>query len=127
MRQYKDLKYVEQAFRTMKTTDINIRPTRVYTERHVRGFIFRCFLAYSATWEIRNRLSSVLERKDSGECEAGSLQEIFRNLSQVSLGILEIAGKDHVQLSKISKENNHIFDLLNLPPISSIIGNFKEM
>ena len=34
---YKDLKYVEQAFRHMKTTDIQTRPIRHFNEPHVGG------------------------------------------------------------------------------------------
>ena len=79
--QYKDLKYVEQVFRTMKTTDIAVRPIRVWTEQHVRGSIFGCFLAYRVIWEIRQRLTPVLTRHEKNHTnEVGSLQEVWRNL-----------------------------------------------
>jgi len=123
--QYKDLKHVEQAFRTMKTTNINMRPIRVWTEQHVRGYIFGCFLSYLATWEIKHRLGSVLKRGKDGSCQAGSLQEIFKNLDRISVGVLEIAGKVHTDLSRISKANKQILRLLKLPTLSKIVNQLK--
>jgi len=123
--QYKDLKYVEQTFRTMKTTDINLRPIRVWTDQHVRGYIFGCFLAYWATWEIRKRLGLILQRTESGQCEGGSLQEILRSLSRITIGVLEIAGRIHTEFSIISKYNQRILESLEIPPLSSINDKLK--
>jgi len=123
--QYKDLKHVEQAFRTMKTTDINVRPIRVWTEQHVRGYIFGCFLAYAATWEIRHRLAPVLNRDETGKCEAGSVQEVFRNLGKITVGVLEITGKVYTGLSNVSNLNKQFLELLNLPPLSSVLKQLK--
>lgn len=120
--QYKDLKQVEQAFRTLKTTDINVRPIRVRNEEHVRGYIFGCFLAYRATWEIRKSLAPVLERDEMKRCEAGSLQEVYRSLENISAGIFEIDGETRVELSDISKLNKKYLKLLKLPPILKAIN-----
>lgn len=118
--QYKDLKYVEEAFRSMKTTDINLRPIRVWNENHVKGYIFACFLAYFATWEIRNRLEPILERDERKRCESGSLQEVFRSLANISAGVFEINGETYTELSEISKKNKKILKLLKLPAITSL-------
>lgn len=118
--QYKDLKYVEQTFRTMKTTDLNLRPIRVWNEEHVRGYIFGCFLAYRATWEIRRRLQSVLAL-DGKRRLRESLQEIYRNLTNITVGILEIGGKIHLKISDISSKNRNILKCLKIPEISSMI------
>jgi len=68
---YKDLKFVEQAFRHMKTTDIQVRPIRHFNEPQVRGHIFACLLAYRVVWELRQRLQPVLERDpDTRRCAA---------------------------------------------------------
>ena len=122
VKQYKDLKHVEQAFRTMKTADINLRPIRVWNKNHVKGYIFACFLAYLATWEIKNRLEPILERDERKRCESGSLQEVFRSLVNISAGVFEINGETHTELSKISKKNKEILKLLRLPPIISLIN-----
>ena len=43
---YKDLAQVEQAFRTCKTTHLEIRPINVRTAEHTRGHVFAVMLAY---------------------------------------------------------------------------------
>jgi transposase len=124
--QYKDLKYVEQVFRTMKTTDIEVRPIRVWTEQHVRGYIFGCFLAYRVIWEIRQRLAPVLERHEKNHTnEVGSLQEVWRNLGNISAGIFYLNGARQVDLSTLSAKHKQLFTLLKIPVLTSatIRGN----
>ncbi len=123
-RQYKDLQKVEQTFRTMKTTKINMRPMRVWNEQHVRGYIFGCFLAYLATWEIRKRLDPLF-RRDGNISKVESLQEVFRNLSGLTIGVYELGSKTVHQLSRISTKNKDVFKQLKVPSISSVIGSRK--
>jgi transposase len=118
---YKDLKYVEQAFRTMKTTDIQTRPIRHFNEPHVRGHIFACFLAYRVIWELRNRLSPMLARDpETKQCEAGSLADIWRELGTVSLAKLEARGKIYTKLSRIDERIGKILSLCKVPSLDEI-------
>jgi transposase len=120
---YKDLKYVEQAFRTMKTTDIQTRPIRHFNEPHVRGHIFACFLAYRVIWELRNRLSPMLNRDpETKRCEAGSLADIWRELGTVSLTKLETRGKIYTKLSRIDERIGRILALCKVPSLDEIIS-----
>jgi transposase len=115
---YKDLKYVEQAFRTMKTFDIQTRPIRHFNEPNVRGHIFACFLAYRVLWELRRRLSPVLERDpETNQCEAGSLADIWRELGTVSVAKLEVRGKVYTKLSQIDDRVKKILMLCKVPSL----------
>jgi transposase len=119
---YKDLKYVEQAFRTMKTTDIQTRPIRHFNEPQVRGHLFACFLAYRVVWELRQRLESVLERDpDSKRCDAGSLAEIWRDLQTVTVAKLEVNGKTLLKLSRISDWVAKLLRLCKTPELETIL------
>jgi transposase len=119
---YKDLKMVEQAFRTMKTTELQVRPVRHWTAQNVKGHVFMCFLAYRIIWELRQRLASLLNRdKETRQCEAGSLAEIWRELSTISLGKLRVKEKTIYQLSQISSDSQKILNLLHLEPIEQIV------
>ena len=60
VRTYKSLGQVEQAFRCIKSLDLQVRPIRHRTEPHVRSHIFLCMLAYYVQWHMRKALSSVL-------------------------------------------------------------------
>ena len=57
---YKSLSQVERAFRSLKTTRLDIRPVFVYSEEHVRGHVFLCLLAWYLGWHLRRRLAPLL-------------------------------------------------------------------
>ena len=52
VRHYKDLNYVELAFRGLKGDDLQIRPIRHRTEDRVRAHLFLCMLAYYVKWHM---------------------------------------------------------------------------
>ena len=57
---YKSLSQVERAFRSLKTTRLDIRPVFVYSEEHVRGHVLLCLLAWYLEWHLRRRLAPLL-------------------------------------------------------------------
>ena len=61
---YKSLAQVEQAFRSLKTTQLALRPVYVYSEDHVRGHVFLCLLAYYLEWHLRRRLAPLLFQEE---------------------------------------------------------------
>lgn len=118
---YQDLKYVEQAFRTMKTTDIQMRPIRHFHEAQVRGHIFACFLAYRVVWELRQRWEPVLRRDPRTQrCQAGSLAEIWRDLSTVTLAALSANGKTFFKLSEIRPYVQKLLTLGKIPSLEEL-------
>ena len=60
MAAYKSLSQVERAFRSMKTTRLEVRPVFVYSEEHVRGHVLLCLLAWYLEWHLRRRLAPLL-------------------------------------------------------------------
>ena len=120
---YKDLKFVEQAFRTMKTTDIQTRPIRHFNEPQVRGHIFACFLAYRVIWELRQRLEPVLRRdRDSKCCAAGSLAEVWRDFAAITVARLEAKGKIFFKASEISPWVRKLLRLCRLPSLEQFLS-----
>lgn len=57
---YKDLSLVENAFRSIKTVDLKVRPIHHHEAGRVRCHIFLCMLAYYVEWHMRSALKSVL-------------------------------------------------------------------
>ena len=75
VRAYKQLANVERAFRSIKTTDIKIRPVYHYTADRVRSHIFLCMLAYYVEWHMREALAPMLfgeDDKDAAELQRAS-------------------------------------------------------
>lgn len=61
---YKDLSAVENAFRSIKTVDLKVRPINHYNPDRVRCHIFLCMLAYHVEWHMRQALKPMLFDED---------------------------------------------------------------
>lgn len=57
---YKNLAYVERAFRSCKTVDLHVRPIYHRREERVRAHVFLCMLAYYVEWHMRRKLAPML-------------------------------------------------------------------
>jgi Transposase DDE domain len=57
---YKGLSQVERAFRSLKTTDLDIRPIHHRRARRVRGHVLLCMLAYYVIWHMQQALAPML-------------------------------------------------------------------
>ena len=57
---YKSLAGVEQAFRSMKTVDLELRPVFHWTAPRVRAHVLLCMLAYYLEWHMRQSLAPIL-------------------------------------------------------------------
>jgi hypothetical protein len=101
---YKSLAQVEQAFRTMKSTELYIRPLRHWNPQRVKGHVFLCMLSYMIVWQARRMFQPFIAAEndiDSG-VSADSLRDIWDTLNQVKIGIIKIGKKVHEQLKPLS-------------------------
>ncbi len=57
---YKNLSHVEQAFRTVKTTRLQVRPVYHRNDQRIEAHIFLCMLAYYVEWHLRQKLAPML-------------------------------------------------------------------
>ncbi|MFH1842674.1 MAG: IS1634 family transposase [bacterium] len=60
VRHYKKLVLIEQAYRSLKTIDLQTRPIRHHTEDRVRAHIFLCMPACYVEWYMREAWRSLL-------------------------------------------------------------------
>ena len=61
---YKSLSQVEQAFRCLKSVNLQIRPIFHRLEDRVRAHVLLCFLAYYVEWHMRQSLAPILFAED---------------------------------------------------------------
>ena len=57
VRTYKNLKYVERDFKTIKIDDLDVRPIRHYLATRVEAHLLTCMLAAYLTWHLRKALA----------------------------------------------------------------------
>lgn len=73
---YKGLSVVENAFRSLKTMDLKLRPIHHRLEDRVRAHVFMCMLAYYVEWHMRKALAPILfddEHKDEAQAQRKSV------------------------------------------------------
>ena len=83
---YKSLKWVEFAFRSLKTDDLFVRPVRHWNPKRVRGHVFVSMLSYMIIWEARRGLAKFLERDNENFCLVGSLKGAWNKLNKITIG-----------------------------------------
>lgn len=61
---YKRLAHVERAFRSLKTTQLHIRPIHHRKADRVRAHVLLCMLSYYVEWHMRRALAPILFQDD---------------------------------------------------------------
>ena len=88
-------KQVEQTFRTMKSTDIFIRPIRLWNSERVKAHILVCMLAYMIIWKARKELSKFLKPVNDLQV---SIQSAWEELGKIQIAKIQIGDRIHEQL-----------------------------
>jgi transposase len=105
---YKSLQNVEQDFRTMKTTHLEIRPVYHRLEERVKAHAFLCMLACYVLWHIRRSLEPMLQDPKL------SLKLILENLDSIQRNSAEAAGQSFDIVTMVNDEQREIFRLLGV-------------
>jgi len=113
--EYKNLKYVEHAFRDMKTAQLDIRPIYHVNEDTTRGHVFVTMFAYAIVRELENCIFPWLKEKNKNNKEQLSLQDIEEELKMIKLSVLQI-NKNHeeIKITELTNRQKEIFKVLDL-------------
>lgn len=101
---YKSLAMVEQAFRTMKSTELYLRPLRHWNPQRVKGHVFVCMLAYMVVWQARHMFRAFITGEDGPDSvpPGDSLRSVWDDLRCVKVGAIKIGNKVHEQLNPLT-------------------------
>ena len=102
---YKELSLVEKAFRTMKTTELEVRPLYLRLEKRTRGHLLVVMLAYKLIKELRKRWKSLDLTVEEGIKELETLTT------------LKITIKEGFSYRKIPEPNPQAKRLLDLAKV----------
>jgi transposase len=81
VRSYKGLKVVEDAFRTFKGPELEIRPIHHRLEDRVRAHVFLCMLGYYLTWHLREAWAPLLFKDEQPPVQADPVAKASRSRS----------------------------------------------
>lgn len=93
-RTYKKLIHVEQAFRVIKTTSLEIRPVFHHLDKRIQAHVFMCMLSYYLQWHMNQRLSDIYLNDGKGKDRRWSFQQIMERLKSIRSQTVRIGGVD---------------------------------
>jgi len=109
--EYRGLQKVEQTFRTMKGTELFIRPIRLWNPDRVKAHVFVCMLAYMVIWKARKVFQEF--EKPEGDLRV-SLRHVWEMLEQVEIGRIKIGDEIQEQFAPMEKEVKNILKAAGL-------------
>lgn len=140
---YKDLAHVEQAFRSIKTVDLQVRPVHHRLANRVRAHLLICMLAYYLTWHLKRawapltftdehpparidpvakaqRSTTATAKARKGRTADGlaahSFREIIEILGELPRNLVRVAGVADVEVLTTANEiQRRAFELLDVP------------
>ncbi|MBC8486644.1 MAG: IS1634 family transposase [Bacteroidetes bacterium] len=115
--EYKNLKFVEHAFRDMKTSQLDVRPIFHINENTTRGHVFVTMFAYAIVRELENRIFPWLKENNKNKKTQLSLQDIEEELKMIKLNVLEINNHhEEIKITELTTRQKEIFRELDIKP-----------
>jgi transposase len=116
---YKRLIRVEHAFRSLKTTRLELRPVYHKKDDRIKCHVFICMLAYYLMWHMKQRLEPLFHEITSGKDLKYIFNYIMEQLKCIRVNIVEFCGVFTKILSKPSAEQKRILDFLGIKIVAN--------
>ena len=111
---YKSLAFVEQAFRTIKTVALEIRPVYHKKDDRIRSHAFLCMLAYYVDWHLKERLAPLFAGDGRGRDREWTMENVLQTLAGIRKERIKAPGAEFDQVSQPNEQQQHILDLLKI-------------
>jgi len=84
---YKSLINIEQAFRNIKTVQLEIRPVYHRTDERIKSHVFICMLSYYLLWHMNRALKPLYENTEYPEFTQNHVIETMKALQKLKLSV----------------------------------------
>lgn len=111
---YKKLTLVEQAFRNLKSVQIEVRPVYHKTDDRIRCHVFLCMLAYYIQWHMNQRLKPLFKADGKNKKRRWTFENVIERLKSVRRQKMSAEGAVWKVVSTPDVEQQKIFDLLKV-------------
>ncbi len=111
---YKKLALVEQAFRNLKTVQLEIRPVYHKTDDRIRCHVFLCMLAYYIQWHMNQRLKPLFQSDGKNKYRRWTFENVSERLKSVRREIVTVEDTNCRVVSTPDEEQKRILDLLKV-------------
>lgn len=111
---YKSLALVEQAFRTLKTVALEIRPVYHKKDARIKSHVFLCVLAYYLLWHAEQRLQPLFEQDGQGKHRAWTVDNVIQRLKAIRRQRVRVSGVEFDQITQPEDDQKKILKLLGV-------------
>jgi len=111
---YKSLMGVEQAFRNMKTVQLELRPVFHKKDDRIKCHAFICMLAYYVLWHMKRRLSPLFEENGKGALRKYTIDYVIEVLKCIRKETVEFCSATSSVITVPTDEQRHILELLGV-------------
>ena len=111
---YKKLILVEQAFRNLKTVQLEIRPFYHKTDERIKCHVFLCMLAYYIQWHINQRLKPLFQNNKEGKNYQWTFEGVIERLKSIRKEELCVADTSCMIINEPEEDQQKILDLLKI-------------
>ena len=111
---YKSLIKVEQAFRSLKTTHLEMRPIYHKTDNRIKCHVFICMLAYYIMWHMQQRLKPLQEIDGVGSKRKYSFAHVMECLKSIRINDIIFLEVETSIITLPTDEQSHFLDLLGV-------------
>jgi hypothetical protein len=111
---YKKLRFVETAFRNLKTIQLELRPFFHKTDDRIRAHVFLCVLAYYLQWHMKQRLHSLFDADGKGKHRQWTFENVIQRLMAIRREKVSLAGAEFLHITTPEPDQQRILDLLGV-------------
>jgi transposase len=109
---YKKLSLVEQAFRNLKTVQLEVRPVYHKKDERIRAHVFICMLAYYVQWHARQRLQPLFAGDGEGKMRQWTFENVIGHLTTIRSNRVKTNGVEFDLSTQANSEHQKIMSLL---------------
>lgn len=109
---YKQLRLVEQAFRNLKTVQLEIRPVYHKTDIRIRSHVFLCMLAYYLQWNMNQKLKPLFEKDGNHKKHFWTFENVIERLKSIRIEEIHTAGTTCKIITQLDEDQRTILNLL---------------
>ena len=111
---YRKLAFVEQAFRNLKTVQLEVRPVYHKRDDRIRSHVFLCMLAYYLQWHLQQRLRPLFAADGQGKNRRWTVRAVIDSLRQITRNKVQMGDVTFYQNSELTEEQKKILELLSI-------------
>jgi transposase len=111
---YKKLMLVEQAFRNMKTVQLEVRPVYHKTDDRIKCHVFICMLAYYVMWHMKQRLQPLFDADGEGKDRKYTFDSVVEVLKCIRKDTVVFCNAQSEIITEPTDEQRYILDLLGV-------------